>query len=179
VVSDTEAGGGLVAKPPIHRGESAHSAKLTDDQVKAIKREIADGRALKEIAHDVGLGYMVIYKIATGETWSNGEGRMIARRARGLSPKKRDKMYMLKRRKGVSNTRLAEAARVSESTVARGMRDAHAVLAARAHRMLLTSGGHEAAMERYKLTRAEAEELVTYSATHALPKRLESEVDGG
>ena len=167
-----------MAKPPVHRGESAHSAKLTERKVKQIKAQISEGHSLSEIAREAGVGYMAIYKIATGETWNNGEGRMIAKRARGLSPKKRDKMYVLKRQKGVCNTRLAEAARVSESTVARGMRDAHAVLAARAHRMLLTSGGHEAAMKRYGLTRTETEELVTYSATHALPKHLESEVDG-
>ena len=167
-----------MASPPVHRGEAVHSAKLSSAQVKEIKAQIVAGRAMKELAAEVGVGYMVIYKIATGDTWANGDGRLISRRSRGVSPKRRDRLYEIKRRKGSSNVKLAKVARVSESVVARSMRDAHAIMAARAHRMLLTSGGHEAARERFGVTREEAEDLVTYSATHPLPKHLERELDG-
>ena len=167
-----------MARPPIHRGEAVHSARLTESQVKAIKAQLSDGRSVKELAEEAGVGYMVIYKIATGDTWANGDGRIIARRSKGLTPKKRDKLYEIKLRKGASNAKLAKIARVSESVVARAMRDAHAIMAARAHRMLLTSGKHEAARERFGLTQEEVEELVTYSATHPLPKHLQRELDG-
>jgi len=166
-----------MANPPIRCGEASHAAKLTEKQVKRIKEDIRSGRVLREIASEVGVGYMAIYKIAVGETWSNGAGRLIPYRSCAIPPSKRDRLYAIKHKKGASNSKLARALNTSESTVARAMRDAHAILAARVHRMLLTSGSQEAAMERFHLTIGEAEGLVTYAATHKLPKRLESELD--
>lgn len=166
--------------PPALRGEAAPSAKLTEKQVIEIKRRLAKGEHIQSVADRFDVQYQTVYKIAVGETWRHieGPGAQIKRRRGSIPPKIRDKMFDLKRRKGASNAKLARASRFSESAVARAMRDAYALTAARVQRLLMTSGSNDAAKETYGLTDAEIEEMVSYAVAHKLSSRLRKELDG-
>lgn len=52
------------------RGEKSYLAKLTEDQVLAVKRRLAAGERQSEIAADLGVSHQLISAINTGHCWS-------------------------------------------------------------------------------------------------------------
>lgn len=54
-----------------HKGERHHNAKLTDDLVKKIRDERANGMTFIAIAEKYGLKKLTIYDAITGNTWSH------------------------------------------------------------------------------------------------------------
>lgn len=153
---------------------------LRAEEVSAIKRRIVDGDSLSTIADRYRIGYMAIYKIAIGETWQGVEpkGRLIVKTDRTrITRKQRDKLYEVKLKTGLSNAALARKAKRPESSVSKAIREAHMLRAAIVHRLLLTSGSHDVAMERYDLTESEANDLVTFSASHRIPDSIRQEAE--
>ena len=55
------------------KGEKNAGAKLTDDQVREIKRRLRAGEPQKEIAKDYDVGQTVISRIRSGKRWSHIE----------------------------------------------------------------------------------------------------------
>lgn len=166
-----------------NQGNQRHApnSKLTAQSVAAAKVRIVEGESFTVLAHELGVCYQAVYNIATGKSWGEVPpcGNLVTRprTTRALSPKRRDRLYLLKLRKGWSNAKLAQRAGVSEATIARAMRDARIVLAFRVQRLLLTSGSHQLAMERFQLDRNEAEQLSGVAASSRIPQHLAEELD--
>lgn len=55
---------GRMSKPPIHRGASHHLAKLSDEQVSAIRD---DQRSATAVAADYGIATKTVYRIRWGQ----------------------------------------------------------------------------------------------------------------
>lgn len=151
------------------------------DNVKAIKARLVAGERPYAVAADLGLDYMVVYKIATGKTWKEvqvqgADGRITPPRSMALSTEQRDLIWAEKRRTAATNADLAKQFGVSESSIARGMRDARALLAARVQRLNITSGNNDMAMEMYGLGAEEADMLLEIAATQQLSERLAREL---
>jgi hypothetical protein len=53
------------------RGEHHHQAKLTEDNVREIRRRLAQGHYQTDIASDYGVGQYAIWAISCGKTWSH------------------------------------------------------------------------------------------------------------
>lgn len=160
--------------------------KVVDAKTAAkIKRRLMDGERPYVVASDMGLPYMVVYKISTGQTWKSVRptggkvappGRITPGREMALSPEKRDMVYAEKRRTNATNGALAAHFGVSESSIARAVRDARALLAARVQRLNITSGNNDVAMEMYGLTSQEADQLLELASGQQLSPRLAREL---
>ncbi len=141
------------------------------------RRRLDKGESPAKIAREFKIGYMVIYKLAVGKTWQNGTKRHIPERKHGLTSKQRDKLYLIKVKRGVTNEKLARASGYSESHIAQQMRDAHALFAVRIQRALITSGDLAAVARAHGITSEVAERLVSYAVTNPVPKHLEAEIE--
>jgi hypothetical protein len=67
-------GGFITDRTLGHHGESHHSARLTEDQVRAIRRRIAsDGRRgqQRRLAREYGISETVLSKIVRGDLWKH------------------------------------------------------------------------------------------------------------
>lgn len=159
-------------------GANNPNAKLDAMKVRRIHTALARGKRIAQVAEEFGVTYMCVYKIATGATWSGlaPDKRSVSERRRPISPALRERLFLLKRKKNVSNAQLAKAAKLSESSIARAMRDAQLLFAARVQKLFLTSGSHELAMEQYGIDAADAEELIAL-ASRSLPERLKAELE--
>lgn len=155
--------------------------KLNAESVREIKRKILAGASLSHLATQHGVTYQALYRIARGETWTDvgPKGNLVQspQTKRRMSPGHRDKIFSVKRRKGLTNAEIAARQGFSESAVARAMRDARLVLAFRVQRFLLTSGSHELAMSEFKIDLAEAETLTSLAASSRIPKWLRIELE--
>jgi len=166
-----------------HNGNRRHApnTKLTAQSVAAIKARIVKGESFTTLARELGVSYQAVYNLAIGKAWGDIPpfGNLVSREkpGRALSPERRDKLYGLKRKRGMSNAKLARRAGVSESVVARAMRDAMIVLAFRVQRLLLTSGNHSLSMKRFGLSRNDAERLTGVAASSRIPKHLAKELE--
>lgn len=58
-------------KPPVHVGEANNAAKLTEDQVREIRRLYGEGVSRKEIAEQFGTTYQNVWYIATRRAWAH------------------------------------------------------------------------------------------------------------
>jgi len=149
------------------RGESHHAASLTLKKASSIKRKVANGVAISQLASEIGLPYQLIYRIARGKTWPDAapKGDILGDSSREAPGRKRkvtvNKQYALwkKRREGVGTKKLAAATGMSTPSVRRLILEFETMLAIRVSRLQLTSGSYEVAMKRYGLSRAEAEAL--------------------
>ena len=159
---------------------SRGNSKLTERKVARIKQVISAGGSITAEANRHGVSPQTIYLIAKGETWRNVPpvGNLITRSRpkAALSLLERDNVFIHKRQFKLSNKALAEKFSVSESVIARAVRDAELVLAFRVQRLLLTSGGHRAAMDEYNISLSEAERLTSKAAASRIPARLKSEL---
>lgn len=60
---------GLSPKPPTRCGENAPKAKLTEEQVIALRNSAATGTSLKELARTFGITSPTVSKIVLRQTW--------------------------------------------------------------------------------------------------------------
>lgn len=60
---------GLSPKPPTRRGKNAPKAKLTEEQVIALRHLAATGTSLKELARTFGITSPTVSKIVLRQTW--------------------------------------------------------------------------------------------------------------
>lgn len=136
------------------------------------------GETPAEVSAALHVGYMAVYKIATGKTWKElTEGaRLIPEREAKIGPEQRAwAERMLK--KGKRKAFIARKLQVTETTVARVLADARLILAHRVCNLQLSSGSHKAAIRRFGITPEEAAELVALAASTPLPKRLQEPSD--
>lgn len=166
----------------IHRGVPVGEPKLSRDDVRSIKKRIVKKEPLKPIAKEYRVGYMTIYKIATGATWKTVKprGRLIGTRdyssTRALPLAKCQAIALVKIRKRLSNRRIALKLGVSESTVRRAIEQGQAVLGLRLHGHMVR-GTLKAAQLRMELTDDEVEDLIR-GAKKNVPEWIRKEVDG-
>jgi hypothetical protein len=154
-------------------------AQITEEEAKYIKRAVSNGRQPSDIARELGKSYQLVYKVAANLTWKRifpTKGRVLARRETKYTRALRDQIAKAKRaHPNKSNLKLASEMGLSESMVARAIRDARALMAARVQRMLLTSGSNLMAAKQYKLKLDEIEALLALAATQTLPEHLAAE----
>lgn len=62
---------GRASKPPTRRGEAHHAAKLTEDQVRSMRREREGGDALAVLVERYGVSKPVASKICRYEIWTH------------------------------------------------------------------------------------------------------------
>ena len=60
---------GTASRPPLHLGSQQWNSRLTEDQVKAIKRRLQNGERPPHVAKDYGVKPATIYKIRDGSNW--------------------------------------------------------------------------------------------------------------
>lgn len=155
--------------------------KLSRKDVRAIKRRIVAKEPLRKIADEHHVGYMTIYKIATGATWKTVKprGRLIGTRdyssTRTLPVAKCEAVALLKLRKRLSNAKIAAKLRVSESTVRRADVFGNVALGLRLHQHMVR-GTLKAAQMRMELTDDEVEDLIRLSKKN-VPDWIRKAVD--
>ena len=62
---------GAHLNPPDNRGEKSALAKLTEEDVRAIRRLLADGEPRSKVARDFGVTYQAIHLIGSGKRWAH------------------------------------------------------------------------------------------------------------
>jgi hypothetical protein len=155
--------------------------KFVQDQesADAIRERLRSGESVRDIAASIGAGYMVVYRIATGKTWTNGESeRLVAQRApKRFTAEVRDQFFFQKLQTGCSNKDVALMAGCSESMAARMMRDAEIVWSRRIMVSCMRSGSDDMAMERHGFTREQIQALyLVLNEKRPVPARLEGEL---
>lgn len=149
--------------------------------MRKIKKRIIAKESLKAIAAEYRVGYMTIYKIATGATWKTVKprGRLIGTRdysaTRALPLAKCEAIALVKIRKRLSNRKIALKLGVSESTVKRAVDHGQAVLGLRLHQHMVR-GTLKAAQLRMELTDDEVEDLIRASKKN-VPEWIRKEVE--
>ena len=157
--------------------------KLSRQDVRAIKRRIVAKESLKQIAADHDVGYMTIYKIATGVTWKTVKprGRLIGSRdyasTRALSAAQCEKVALAKIRKRLSCAKIAAKLRVSDSTVRRAVEYGCAILGLRLHTHVVR-GSLKEEQRRLELTDDEVEDLIRTSK-RKVPAWIREAVENG
>jgi DNA-binding CsgD family transcriptional regulator len=155
---------------------------LSRKDVRSIKRRILAKESLHAIAADHKVGYMTIYKIATGATWKTVKprGRLIGTRdysaTRTLPLPKCEAIALIKIRKRLSNLKIAKRLNVSESTVRRAVELGQAALGIRLHQHMVR-GTLKAAQVRMELTDDEVEDLIRGSKRRGVPEWLRKAVE--
>lgn len=150
--------------------------------MRKIKKRIVAKESLKSLADEHGVGYMTIYKIATGATWKTikPRGRLIGERdylaTRALPPAKCEAIALVKLRKRLSNAKIGRKLRVSESTIRRAAEAGYAMLGLRLHKHMV-QGTLKAAQLRMELTDDEVEDLIRASKKN-VPEWVRKEVEG-
>lgn len=155
--------------------------KLSKDDVRSIKKRIVKKEPLKLIAKEYRVGYMTIYKIATGVTWKTVKprGRLIGTRdyasTRALPLAKCEAIALVKIRKRLSNRRMSMKLGVSESTVKRAVDHGRAVLGLRLQQHMVR-GTLKSATLRMQLTEDEVDDLIR-GAKKNVPEWIRKEVE--
>ena len=153
--------------------------RLDKRRVKSIKKAIVRGEALVDLAEEDDVGYMTIYKIATGVTWKKVKprGRLIGNRdyseRREVPLKRCEKIALIKIRKKVPNTKIAAKIDVSESTIQRAVITGRAALAVRLEAAIL-DGTIRKYKKRMGISNDEAKRLGKVS----VPEWVRREIEG-
>jgi len=151
-------------------------ADITEREAKYIKQAVLQGRTPADLARELRKPYNLVYKVAAGLTWKHvlaSKGRVLPQRETKYTRALRDKVYAVKRaHPDKSNLKIANDLGLSESMVARAIRDGRALMAARVQRMLLTSGSNLMAAKQYKLKPAELDQLLALADAQTLPPHL-------
>lgn len=172
---------------PRPTGGTHHSASITLKQASKIKRRIMAGHTVRQVSSAMKLDYQLVYRIATGKTWSaappsgpvaNDENRDARGPKRNVSLRQQHILWK-QRRARVSTRDLAAKAKLSTSSVRRLVAEFEAMLAARVSQLQLTSGSYEPARRKYGLSLNEAEALDHKASETTLPGRLQRTVDRG
>jgi len=154
-------------------------ADITEQEARYIKSAVLQGRTPADLSRELQKPYNLVYKVAAGLTWKRilpSKGRVLPKRENKLTRELRERIYSAKRaHPGKSNLTLAGEMGLSESMVARALRDARAVLAAKVQRMLLTSASNLEAAKRFRLRPDEIDRLLVLANTQTLPPHLQAE----
>lgn len=135
---------------------------------------LEDGDNPSKISRQLKIGYMSVYKIATGKTWKSitGGQRLIGERTNRIGPQHRE--YVRKAKdKGKTNAFISRKLKVSETTVARLVRDNNVIDAHRLRAAVLSSGDQDSAARAVGIKPRKAEALLLFAASNPLPKRLQ------
>lgn len=169
---------------PKPKGERHHSATITLAQATDIKGQLADGRPVSRVARDFDIPYQTVYRIATGETWSEVEpvGPVPHLESATRGPKRKagiKRWYRLwnAKRNGAKTQKLAQLSKLSTSTVRRLVSEFEIIIAHRISQLQLTSGSYEPAKRKYGIRRSEAERLDQKAMNTPLPSRLQAALD--
>jgi predicted PP-loop superfamily ATPase len=131
-----------------------------------------------KVAKDLAIGYMSVYKIAIGKTWKSitGGQRLIGERTTRMGPKHRE---FVRKAKALNKTNafIARKLRVSETTVARLVRDNELIDAHRLRAAVLSSGDQDSAARAVGIKPKKAEAILLFAAKNPLPKRLQEYVE--
>jgi hypothetical protein len=135
---------------------------------------LENGENPAKVAKILDIGYMSVYKIATGKTWKSltGGTRLIGKRTTRIGPKHREYVRKAKE-KGKANAFIARKLNVSETTVARLVRDNELIDAHRLRAAVLSSGDQDSAARAVGIKPRKAEALLLFAASNPLPKRLQ------
>ena len=162
---------------------------LQKTQVKSIKQALAKGTPVQSLASKYGVGYMVVYRIATGKTWSKIEprGRITLKNdyasRRRVSLKLCEKMAIARLKKGLTIDKVYELVNakksipVSRATIARALRDGKAAFAVRVHRIILSSGDSRLPKSRFGITDEQIDSLVTLATGEKIPSWVRKEIE--
>lgn len=148
--------------------------KLSKDDVSNIRARAQRGQRVASIAKAVGVSYHTVYDLLAGRTWGSLKRPLGFQRR--LASHERDRVFALKVKHGVSNHWLASRLKVSESTVARAMRDAELILGFRIRRDYLATGSLLASCKRNGVTMEQGEQFLKAVASKSLPSRLRPEI---
>ncbi len=136
------------------------------------------GEIPAKIAKELDIGYMAVYKIAIGKTWKSltGGARLIGKRTKRMGPKHREYVRKAKA-KEKTNAFIAQKLQVSETTVARLVKDNELIDAHRLRAAVLTSGDQDAAARSVGIRPRKAEALLLFAVKNPLPKRLQEYIE--
>lgn len=139
---------------------------------------LESGENPAKVAKTLGIGYMSVYKIATGKTWKSitGGARLIGNRTTRMGPKHREYVRKAKE-KNKSNAFISRKLGISETTVARLVRDNELLDAHRLRAAVLSSGDQDTAARSIGVRPREAEAILLFAAKNPLPKRLQGYLD--
>lgn len=165
---------------PRPKGETHHSASITEAQAASIKTDLANGLSVSRVAQEHNAPYQTVYRIASGETWRDvaPEGPVVNRASAPTGPKRRISLRLQhllwkKRREGVSVAVLAKRAQMSSSSVRRLATEFELILCYRISELQLTAGSYEPAKRKYGIRRSEAQKMDDMSILAPLPDRLQ------
>jgi len=139
---------------------------------------LESGQSPAKVAKVLDIGYMSVYKIATGKTWKSltGGTRLIGERTTRIGPKHREYVRKAKQ-KGKTNAFIARKLNVSETTVARLVRDNDLIDAHRLRSAVLSSGDQDSAARAVGIKPNKAEALLLFATTNPLPRRLQEFIE--
>jgi hypothetical protein len=165
---------------PRPKGETHHSASITEAQAKDIKSDLVQGLPVSRVAQTRCVAYQTVYRIASGETLREVAPAGPVSKANALpGPKRRISarmQYLLwkKRREGISIASLAHRAKLSNSSVRRLVMEFELVLCHRVSQLQLTAGSYEPVQRKYGIRRNEAQRMDDRAMSTPLPDRLRS-----
>jgi DNA invertase Pin-like site-specific DNA recombinase len=157
---------------------SKGDARLDKTTANSVVKMLESGESPAKVAKDLDIGYMSVYKIATGKTWKGltGGQRLIGERTTRMGSKHRE--YVRKAKdKGKTNAYIARKLQVSETTVARLVRDNALIDAHRLRTAVLSSGDQDSAARAVGIKPRRAEALLLFAISNPLPKRLQEYVE--
>jgi hypothetical protein len=156
---------------------SNNSSCLTKGLARKAADKLANGESVASVAKELDLNYMAVYKIATGKTWKEvtGGNRLIAKRKCCITAKHRAFVSAAKA-KSKTNAVIARRLDVSETTVARIIRDNLLIEAHKLRSATLTSGDPDTAARALGIKPKRVEKLLLFAAENPLPGRLAREM---
>jgi len=145
---------------------------------KAIVQRLTSGESPKKVASEMDVGYMAVYKIATGKTWKTLTGgvRLIPKRKPRIRKKHREWVARA-REAGKSKAFIAKKLGVTETTAGKLVADSDMVMAYKLRAAVLTSGSELAAAKALGISLKRAEELLLLEVPPRLPRRLRELVE--
>lgn len=149
------------------------------ETAKKLKERMSEGEYPSDLAKELSLPYMLVYRIACGDCWSDVPPFGAIERVRQSPGRQRsvpvDVMYKAwkLRRTTVSDwKRLSFKMKVKETTLRRSVGDFVLLLKHRCAEVLLTAGSYEPMIKRYGLRPEEAANMDLESREKPLPNHL-------
>lgn len=157
---------------------SSGEARLDKKTANMAVKMLENGDNPAKVAKDLAIGYMSVYKIAIGKTWKSitGGQRLIGERTTRMGPKHREFVRKAKAL-GKTNAFIARKLRVSETTVARLVRDNELIDAHKLRSAVLSFGDQDSAARAVGIKPRKAEAILLFASKNPLPKRLQEYVE--
>lgn len=140
---------------------------------RAIVKRLQDGESPTHVAKEMEVGYMAVYKIATGKTHKTLTGGI------RLIPERKPKIRAKHRRwvaraceAGKSKAFIAAKLKVSETTAGRIVKENDMAQSWRLRKAMMTMGSEMAAAKALGFSLKRAEYLMTVEVPAELPRRL-------